>query len=279
MAWQLTTEVERFTDVAGDFLRSEPVRHTTFLTVLDGLRRHGPHAYGVQDPTLGWWSTSAGEVGGVLLCTPPYPVMLSAVPPAAVPAAVEALAGHPLTGANLLAADVDTFVAGWQSQTGATAVPGMRTRLFELDRLIPPAPMPPGSPRVASTADRPLLIDWFRAFHADIGEDLPAAEQHVDDRLSFGGVTLWEENGSPVAMAVRTRTQAAMARIQSVYTPATHRRRGFGGAATTVATQAALDDGAAHVVLFTDLANPTSNALYQRLGYRPIEDRAVVKFP
>ena len=54
------------------------------------------------------------------------------------------------------------------------------------------------------------------------------------------------------------------------------RGRGFGGAATAAITQAALDDGAEGVVLFTDLDNPTSNTLYQRLGYRPISDRAVV---
>ena len=32
------------------------------------------------------------------------------------------------------------------------------------------------------------------------------------------------------------------------------------------------------MVLYTDLANPTSNALYQRLGYRPVEDRVIFSF-
>ena len=43
-------------------------------------------------------------------------------------------------------------------------------------------------------------------------------------------------------------------------------------------SQAALDAGVTHVVLYTDLANPTSNALYERLGYRPVEDRVVLTF-
>jgi hypothetical protein len=279
MAWQLTADVEHFTEVAGDFLRSKPVRHTTFLTVVDGLRQHGPHVYGADDPILGWWTTPFGEIRGLLSCTPPYPVVLSELPAEAVPAAVEALAGYPVTGANLLVADVGTFVAGWCARTGTTAVPGRRNRLYRLDRLVAPQPMPPGAPRTATSADRPLLHDWFRAFHRDIGEDPPPVGPLVDDRLSYGGVTLWEEHAAPVAMAVRTRTQVGMARVQLVYTPPEHRRRGFGGAATTVSTQAALDDGATDVVLFTDLANPTSNALYQRLGYRPVEDRAVVNFP
>ena len=70
-----------------------------------------------------------------------------------------------------------------------------------------------------------------------------------------------------------------MVRILIVYTPPEHRGRGYGGAATTVVTRQALDAGRiGDVVLFTDLANPTSNALYQRLGYRPVEDRVVVEF-
>jgi predicted GNAT family acetyltransferase len=63
-----------------------------------------------------------------------------------------------------------------------------------------------------------------------------------------------------------------------VYTPPELRGRGFGGAATIAVTRAALDDGADGVVLFTDLANPTSNTLYHRLGYRRISDWAVLRF-
>jgi len=82
----------------------------------------------------------------------------------------------------------------------------------------------------------------------------------------------------PVSLAGRNRTAGGQARIGPVYTPPDLRGRGFGGAATAAITQAALDDGAEGVVLFTDLANPTSNTLYQRLGYRPISDWTVFRF-
>ncbi|NDZ98825.1 GNAT family N-acetyltransferase, partial [Streptomyces sp. SID10116] len=67
---------------------------------------------------------------------------------------------------------------------------------------------------------------------------------------------------------------AGQVRVAPVYTPADLRGRGYGGAATAAVTRAALDAGAAQVLLFTDLANPTSNRLYQRLGYRPVADFA-----
>jgi predicted GNAT family acetyltransferase len=81
-----------------------------------------------------------------------------------------------------------------------------------------------------------------------------------------------------VSLAGRNRAAAGQARIGPVYTPPDLRGRGFGAAATAAVTQAALDDGAEGAVLFTDLANPTSNTLYQRLGYRPISDWAVLRF-
>ena len=118
----------------------------------------------------------------------------------------------------------------------------------------------------------------MQAFHDDIGEDFGDVEGMVDDKLSYGGLTLWEVDGSPVSMAGASRLEAGMFRAMAVYTPPELRGRGYAGAVTTAVSQAALDAGAADVVLFTDLANPTSNALYQRLGYRPIEDRTVVEF-
>jgi predicted GNAT family acetyltransferase len=79
-------------------------------------------------------------------------------------------------------------------------------------------------------------------------------------------------------MASRSRLESGMIRILIVYTPRENRGRGYAGAATTVVTRQALDLGAPAVVLVTDLANPTSNGLYQRPGYRPVEDRVVVEF-
>jgi RimJ/RimL family protein N-acetyltransferase len=292
MTWHITSDVSAFAENAGPFLRSSPVRHTVLLTVTGALLSNGPHVYGRSDPILGWWTSSPGEVSGALLQTPPYPLTLTEVPPEAVPAAAAALAVHlglppsaatpaeasPLGAVNLLAGDVAAFTEAWSSRVGGTTRPGRETRLFELEKLTPPDPIPPGTDRLATDSDRPLLIDWFRRFHEYIGEAPENLAALVDDRMSHGGIALWEHDGTPVSMAVYTRPEAGMVRVQYVWTPPEHRRQGFGGAATTAATRNALDAGATDVVLFTDLANPTSNALYPRLGYRPIEDRVVVEF-
>jgi predicted GNAT family acetyltransferase len=155
----------------------------------------------------------------------------------------------------------------------------MRMRLYALGQLLPPARPPPGQARTASAEDTAMLLAWLDAFHDEAGPQGPnESERLVNDRIGFGGLVLWERYGRPVSLAGRNRAAAGQARIGPVYTPPELRGRGFGGAATVAITQAALDDGAEGVVLFTDLANPASNTLYQRLGYRPVSDWTVLRF-
>jgi predicted GNAT family acetyltransferase len=99
----------------------------------------------------------------------------------------------------------------------------------------------------------------------------------ADFMTAYGGITLWEDGGRPVSMASVTSQVAGVCRVGSVYTPPRYRHRGYGGAVTTAASRRALDRGAAAMVLYADLANPTSNALYQRIGYRPVCDRVAVE--
>ena len=276
--WELTEDVEVFAGRAGDFLRSRPVEHTVFLTLVDTLRRRGMHAYGSGAPIFGSWRTDGGATDGVLLQTPPYPMMFSRLPQGAAVAALDAVADRPLPGVNMLAGDADEFVTGWRERTGADIRPGLRARLYRLETLIPPPP-PGGAARVATASDRELLLRWFPAFHDELG-DVHEADYGVlvDDRLSYGGITLWEVDGVPVSTASRSRPDAGMVRIVMVYTPPEYRGHGYAAAVTATASRTALDLGATDVVLFTDLDYPTSNGVYQRIGYRPVLDRVVMEF-
>ena len=176
--------------------------------------------------------------------------------------------GLPLAGVNSEPGTASSFAAAWARLTGTQSRVSRRSRLFRLHAIVPPSPWPPGSARVATRTDRALLESWFSAFHQEIGEDV-RSRAAVDDRLSYGGLTLWESRGAPVSLAGITRTVAGVARVGPVYTPPDQRKRGYGAAVTAAVSLAALDAGAQQLVLFTDLANPTSNALYPRLGYRP----------
>lgn len=275
MTWQLTGSLAEFENAAGPLLQAGPARHTVPLSVLDSLRHAGLSRFGAAPPVFGWHRGPDGTPDGAVLQTPPYPLLIAVLPPGSAAGLLAALSRPALPGAaNLAVRDEPELAAAWAALTGGTLTAGRRSRLYQLGRLTPPDP-PPGAARTAGAADRDLLIGWHEAFAAEVHEGAGRlnAERAVDERLGYGGLLLWEAAGEPAALAALTPAAAGVARVTTVYTLPGCRGRGYGGAVTAAASRAALAAGASAVVLFTDLANATSNALYQRLGYRPVEDR------
>jgi RimJ/RimL family protein N-acetyltransferase len=215
------------------------------------------------------------------MSTPEFPVLLSRMSGQAAAELARNLtaAGRRVPGVNAAQDTADAFAAAWADRTGDAVTVYRRLRLFRLGELSRPARGPEGAARLATEQDRDLLANWFDAFAREVGD--PPGQDHraaVDERLGYGGITVWEAGRVPVSIAGLTRAVAGMVRVGPVYTPPALRGRGYAGAATVAVSQAALDAGVREVVLYTDLANPTSNALYQRLGYRPVEDRVVFSF-
>lgn len=278
MTWTLTSDVEDYLGAAGDFLRERPAANSVPLTVAEMMRARGAGAFGEEPPVFGWWSASGvglEGVAGAVSWTPPYPVLLTAMPAGAAGALAAELRARgrrvPLVdGAEEAAVE---FAAAW----GTSASVHRRTRLHRLAELVPPDPLPPGSARVAGAEDRTRLVEWYEAFQVEIHDASHGVEGQVDDRLAYGGLTLWElPGGEVVSMAGVSRQIVGATRVAPVYTPPELRGRGYAAAVTAAVTQGALAAGAEEVLLFTDLANPTSNRLYERLGYRGVEDRVTL---
>jgi len=152
----------------------------------------------------------------------------------------------------------------------------MSTRLYRLDTLTAPTGVS-GEARRASVADRDLVYEWYEAFGREAGGSWVDPGPDVDRALSSTGCWLWDDGGTAVSLATRRPVVAGSARVGPVYTPTQWRRRSYGSAVTAAASQDILDDGGVPV-LFADLANPTSNDIYQRLGYYPVEDRLQIEF-
>ncbi|MFI2434381.1 GNAT family N-acetyltransferase [Streptomyces sp. NPDC018693] len=280
--WHLTEDLTEFLDRAGDFLRSRPALHTVPLTVTEDLRSQGTRRYGEQAPFFGYLRGDRAQVRAACFRTPPFGLYVTPLTADDADSLARRLteAGRDLPG---VAGDRETaegFARAWRRRTGAPFGLHQHQRLYRLGDLTPPSPAPPGRARTATEADRPQLRAWHDDFIAAIGEPpRDDADAWIDARLSRDGLTLWEgPEGIPVAMAGVTSMVAGQIRVAPVYTPAQWRGRGYAGAATAEASRAALAAGASEVLLFTDLANPTSNGLYQRLGYRPVRDFAVYDF-
>jgi GNAT superfamily N-acetyltransferase len=277
MTWSLTDDLVAYRAAAWSFLAAESERYSVLLTVLSTMIRMGPGAYGEQPPLLGWWPAS-GRIRAAMIQTPPRPMLVTTLPGAAAGqlAAALASAGSELPGVNGTEQDAEAFAAAWQRHTGVSGRIVQRQRLYRLAELAWPEPRPAGSARVAGGQDAGAVHALYAAFAEETGQD--GAPGVAENRLAAGQLVLWEVAGEPVALAGISEVIAGAARVGPVYTPPGLRGCGYGGAVTAAVSEQAVRDGANSVILFTDLANPTSNALYARLGYRAVEDRVVLLF-
>lgn len=256
-----------FVAVAGRFLAADP-----FSTTVIGVRVDGVLSgmYPVADDDVWAAVVDSDVVVGVAMRTPPHPLILSRMPHAAAAELAVALAKlGPLLGVNGETAAATAFAAAWADCAGSVVDVSMR--LYRLDVLS--TPHASGSARLAVAGDAELILGWVMAFHVEAAPNHPT--DHVADlvqhRLSAGQLWFWV-NAEPVSLAGLSAPANGVSRIGPVYTPPAFRRNGYGAAVTAHASQAALDAGAHHVVLYTDLANPTSNAIYQAIGYVPDHD-------
>ncbi|MEU2745384.1 GNAT family N-acetyltransferase [Streptomyces collinus] len=279
--WLLLHDLDDFLTRAGAFLRSRPALHTVPLTVTETLRTRGRSVYGEGAPEFGVLER-AGEVRAAFFRTPPHWLNVTALTPEAADtlAARLAVLGRRLPGVNAECGTAGAFTEAWQRHTGAAAALRQRQRLYRLGTLTAPGPVPPGRPRVAVESDRERLGRWHDEFSEAVGlGTVRDSAEWADARIDSGGITFWETpDGTPVAMAGTSPRVAGQVRVTTVYTPPHFRGRGYAGAATAEVSRAALAAGADEVLLFTDLANPTSNGLYQRIGYRPVADFEVYDF-
>ncbi|MFB6768315.1 GNAT family N-acetyltransferase [Streptomyces sp. NPDC127113] len=273
--WHVTEDLDEFLARAGDFLRSRPALHTTPLTTLEKMRTRGAEAFGTGPVVFGLLE-AGGEVHAAFYRLPSRRLTLTALSPEQAEVLATRLADLPLSVTGVTA-DHDTataFAEAWQRHTGAASAHSWRGRLHRLGTLTPPEPPPAGRGRAVDEAEHEHLMGWCREFAADVGETVSIdAASWAGTRFAEKRYTYWEApDGTPVSMAGVNPLVGGQVRIDPVYTPARLRGRGYAGAVTVEVTRAALTAGATDVVLFTNPANLTSNALYRRIGYLPYAD-------
>ncbi|MET9428452.1 GNAT family N-acetyltransferase [Streptomyces sp. NPDC003036] len=279
--WYLTEDVDDFLARAGDFLRSRPAPHIMPLTVTARLRARGADAYGPPAALFGSLER-AGEVHATLHRLPSRGLGLTPLTPEQADALAAHLAalGHSLPYVSADDGTATAFAEAWRRHTGAQPAPRVRLRLHRLGTLTPPEPFPAGRGRLVDEQDHEQLMRWCAEFATDVGEDVSIdAGSWAGTRFADKRYTFWETpDGTPVSMAGANPMVAGMIQVDPVYTPAHLRGRGYAAAVTAEVCRAALTAGAEEVVLFTNAANTTSNALYQRIGFVPITEWTVYDF-
>jgi predicted GNAT family acetyltransferase len=276
---RLLHDAEEFLAEAGPLLLEDEARNNLIL---------GVAATVLVSPDLFaekrfWIATDAGATVAAALRTAPYNLLLA---PPRSQTALEALAGgieEELPGIVAAHPEVDDFTGIW-ARTHEIEPRVLREQgVYALER-VAPVPGAPGASRVATRGDEPLLLDWVLAFGSEVLEEgdpgRTEASAVVANRLGAddGGFVLWEDGGEAVSVSGWGGPTPNGIRIGPVYTPPPLRGRGYATALVAELSQTLLDSGRRFCFLYTDLANPTSNAIYERIGYVRVCESAMVAF-
>ncbi len=252
--------------------------------LLDAIRAHAPEREAELNLMLA--IASSGHPGVVaaalegeslsaaVVREPPRNIVLTSADGDAAEALAAALtdAGMLLDAPGVLgtAPAVGRFASTFAAGAGRRAERAMAQRILKLTEVTPPAPAPEGCLRLATREDAERVAPWFGEFARETtGDSVGEQEQlaHAAARIESGDLHLWETD-RPVSMAALTRRTWTGVAVNAVYTPPEFRGRGYASACVAALSQRALDEGRSFCVLYTDASNPTSNRIYERIGYR-----------
>ncbi len=260
------------------FLMEREAEHNLILGILAGIASGTdwldppPYLALVEDE---------GRAAAVAVMTPPHNLLLSHTERLeALPLLLAHLlqSGYAVPGVTASPPVAEAFAGLWQQRTGRQPRLAMSQRIYQLDQVRSPVGVP-GQMRTATNADRPLLREWFAGFFHDADPGGGDPDKSVERFLTTAsrGLYLWED-GEPASMAGHIAASPNGDRIGAVYTPPEKRRRGYAGAGVAALSQMLLDRGRRFCFLYTDLANPTSNHIYQEIGYHPVADSVMLRF-
>lgn len=169
---------------------------------------------------------------------------------------------------------ITTFVEIFAALRGTGVERRVAQRIHQCQAVVPVTPVPPGRFRVATAPDVGLLAGWLQEFMTELADPQGDPQEMASSRVAAGQLYLWDNDG-PVSMAGSTGRTARGVRVGFVYTPHRFRGSGYATACVTALTRQLLAEDLRYCCLYTDLANPTSNAIYARIGYRPVCDAAM----
>ena len=275
---EVVEDASEFRDRAAELLADE-ARHNLILGIL-GTLIDSPEVH--PEYRLFLVSDEHGPQCAAVI-TPPYNLIVSDTPnAAALPALVEAAAGGgiEIPGAIGNQPTIDRFADEWRRATLTPPNLEMEQGVFALEK-VNEVTGGSGQPRPATTGDQSMLASWMRAFLAEALPAEPFDEERMRVALrrrlsgdSANAYWLWEDDGEVVSWSGHGNPTGRGIRIGPVYTPPEFRGRGYATALVAVQSQWLLNNGYDFCFLYTDLANPTSNAIYERIGYRKIAESA-----
>ena len=287
MQFKLYTDVHEFYNDTYDVL----MRHESQNMILLGniiIGYEGKDKTEWRDPA-NWLMATVSDDKGVrltALMTPPHNITLYATDnitdPETINCLIDGLKDYEIPGVITEKALAECFAKEYTKRKGLNFKITMNQRIYELQAVNPEIKQF-GTVRLLNERDIYFFPYWLEAFNAaeSYGKtemSIPNNEEIYRYRISSKKIYVLEVDGIPVSMAGYTRELQTAIGIAFVYTPTYFRGNGYATSCVAQLSQMALEKGFRRCVLYTDLLNPTSNSIYQRIGYKAVCDSLMLKF-
>jgi uncharacterized protein len=275
-------DTDAFAEVAEPYLETREAENNLPIGIIAAIRS-GQYA---EHPPLLTTIEDARQVVAVAIRTPPHNLLTSFEPPRD---AINLLASTlwqqkaDLPGVTADAATAGAFTEAWANLGGPRFELARPERIYRLTTVRPPQATA-GKMRTVTQDDFALALAWLEAFALDTnevgsGDPEGSARRFIPAQPGTRALMFWEVDGKPVSMAGYAGPTPHGMHITAVYTPPDLRRRGYASACVAALSQHLLDEGRQFCFLFTELENPTSNHIYQEIGYEAVCDVSEYRVP
>ncbi len=269
-------DAEQFQEKAGSWLAQKEVQNNSCLIVVSNLLSK---PVSERQEHYFWVVEREGEVVGTAFWTPPYKFTVSEMDKESLIALANALRdSHPhIPGVGGPKEPAKHFSHFWNLKTQKSPLLEHSMRIYQLEK-VTSVPLSPGGLQKAQEKDTEFLAEWLRQFGAEISmseevDERKLAENYIREQRLF----VWED-GEYRAMAACAGNSLNGVRVNMVYTPAEFRGKGYATSLVAALSRKILESGKKFCCLYTDLLNPTSNSIYQKIGYEPVCDWNVYRF-
>ncbi|WP_215142186.1 GNAT family N-acetyltransferase [Exiguobacterium qingdaonense] len=278
MEWIEWKDPARFSDRVMASLLKEEAKNSLMIGVLNNVKQ------GIYETFHQFTVEEDGELLAILQATPPHPLHYIVVKRERSDTLPSFIIRHlldeeaPFTEVISERAQAERFGKTWQELTSGTSEINMSQALYRLDG-VEDVDMANGRMREATPADQGQLEAWYSAFEAESGLRSSSPEKvtkAVQLMLEREEAVFWEVDGQVVSCAKRARPTENGITVSFVYTSPDARGRGYARSLVAVLSRKLLETKS-FCVLYTDLTNPTSNKIYQEVGYEQVMESAWIR--
>ncbi|MEK3996984.1 GNAT family N-acetyltransferase [Psychrobacillus sp. FSL K6-2365] len=279
MNFQRYENVDAFAKIVTPFLEENEDKFSLLLGVLKGIK-----AGAYENPYMATIEEN-GKLLAIFQMTPPHPLNIIFVDENQISTCIDLciseLTKHAVPVESIISVKEWAVLFGqkWQEKTDGNFSLMMDQGLYRLDQVEESLEMSPGKWRYAAISDAQLIEKWYSQFEQDTGLSVTAPKEikkRVKNMLDGKEVFFWEDQGEVVSMMKKSRPTTNGITVSLVFTPAEKRKKGYGRTLVATVSRELLKEFE-FCVLYTDMLNPTSNKIYQEIGYQKLVDSVHLK--